>query len=291
MPAEPEPYILTPSILITGKSTIANEQLESPDDPRFSDHEALTGWDNERIKITLKWWELWKEDYLKDLQKFHAKGKTNKKPKVGQVVLISENNEKRRKWPLGVITELIPGRDGRVRAVKLRMATGNCLTRAVQCIFPLEVFQEDDNGGANAGALAQQHDQGEDNEPALALPDEQEELIEQRQPDNDVHPEQERPREEPQDHAAQLTEAEATEVPAEPVDPLANAVLAAPSPDEGRTDNAVLGREHVVTSVATRTSRSGRPLRAPERYRQMAWTEAVVRVGRPSERNQTVLTE
>ena len=55
------------------------------------------------------------------------------------------------------------------------MATGNCLTRAVQCIFPLEVFQEDDNGGANAGALAQQDDQL-----ALALPDDQEELIEQR---------------------------------------------------------------------------------------------------------------
>lgn len=60
---------------------------------------------------------------------------------VGDVVLIGADNRKRYEWPLGVIDELLPGKDGKVRVVKVRTASG-LLTRPLQRIFPLEVSQE-----------------------------------------------------------------------------------------------------------------------------------------------------
>jgi hypothetical protein len=45
------------------------------------------------------------------------------------------------KGPLAVVQELIPGRDGKVRLVKLRMASG-ILLRPVQRIYPLEIYDE-----------------------------------------------------------------------------------------------------------------------------------------------------
>ena len=42
-------------------------------------------------------------------------------------------------WKLGVVTELIPGRDGRIRAANVRVESGNILNRAIQCLYPLEI--------------------------------------------------------------------------------------------------------------------------------------------------------
>ena len=46
-------------------------------------------------------------------------------------------DKKRAKWRIGVVTDLIKGRDGVVRAAKLRVGT-SCIERAVQQLFPLE---------------------------------------------------------------------------------------------------------------------------------------------------------
>ncbi|GFV73828.1 uncharacterized protein TNCV_3540041 [Trichonephila clavipes] len=50
--------------------------------------------------------------------------------------------KKRINWPLAVIVELVPGRDGNVRTVKVKIQTGVFL-RPIQHIFPLEI---DSNG-------------------------------------------------------------------------------------------------------------------------------------------------
>ena len=47
-------------------------------------------------------------------------------------------NEDRNKWKLGIVEELIAGRDEVVRAVKLR-AGKSYLERAVQQLYPLEL--------------------------------------------------------------------------------------------------------------------------------------------------------
>ena len=58
-----------------------------------------------------------------------------------EVVLIGADDIKRGDWPLAVVEELIHGRDGKVRLVKLRTASGTLL-RPVQRIYPLEIYDE-----------------------------------------------------------------------------------------------------------------------------------------------------
>ncbi|EGI59350.1 hypothetical protein G5I_12490 [Acromyrmex echinatior] len=57
---------------------------------------------------------------------------------VGDVVLIENNLQKRLDWPLAVIREVYPGKDGYVRVVKLKTSKGE-LVRPIQKLIPLEV--------------------------------------------------------------------------------------------------------------------------------------------------------
>ena len=60
-------------------------------------------------------------------------------------------NEKRRSyWKIGIVAELISGRDGIVRAAKLRAGKSQ-LERAIQHLYPLEISC--DNVGASPGTL------------------------------------------------------------------------------------------------------------------------------------------
>ncbi|GFY35953.1 uncharacterized protein TNCV_4843251 [Trichonephila clavipes] len=58
--------------------------------------------------------------------------------KVGEIVLIEDPNKKRLYWPLGKVIELIPGRDGTVRILKLRCSNFEII-RPIQRVFPLEI--------------------------------------------------------------------------------------------------------------------------------------------------------
>ena len=59
--------------------------------------------------------------------------------KVGSLVLIREDNFPRMCWPLGIIIETHPGRDGLVRPVKVRTSQG-VVSRPIQLLYDLEVF-------------------------------------------------------------------------------------------------------------------------------------------------------
>jgi len=59
-----------------------------------------------------------------------------------EVVLLGVENSKSLEWPLAVVEELIPGRDGEVRLVKLRTASG-VLLRPIQRVYPLEIYDEE----------------------------------------------------------------------------------------------------------------------------------------------------
>ena len=58
-------------------------------------------------------------------------------PKMGELLVIKLEDKNSGKWRIGVVTDLIKGRDGVVRAAKLRVGT-SCIERAVQQLFPLE---------------------------------------------------------------------------------------------------------------------------------------------------------
>ncbi len=56
----------------------------------------------------------------------------------GGVVIIKGDEKDRNQWKLGIVEELLPGKDGVVRAVRLR-AGRNQLERPVQHLYPLEL--------------------------------------------------------------------------------------------------------------------------------------------------------
>ncbi|KAJ8969022.1 hypothetical protein NQ317_012213 [Molorchus minor] len=77
-----------------------------------------------------------RSEYLGQLKLIGGKRPLGK-VSLGDVVLIGNDNKKRLTWPLGRIVELIPGKDGTVRLVRVDTAKGQLL-RPLQRIYPLE---------------------------------------------------------------------------------------------------------------------------------------------------------
>ena len=85
-------------------------------------------------------WKRWTREYLTALREPHnlnSRGKS-RPLEIGDVVIIRSEEKNRGKWPLGIVEELFEGRDGVLRAVKLR-AGKTFLERAIQHLYPLEL--------------------------------------------------------------------------------------------------------------------------------------------------------
>ncbi|XP_054720734.1 uncharacterized protein LOC129230361 [Uloborus diversus] len=83
-----------------------------------------------------------RKEYLGQLIQKHDE-KPTREPRVGEIVLIGDDNKKRVFWPLAKIIELIPGRDKRVRAVRLKTQNG-IFVRPVERVYPLEIRTDDE---------------------------------------------------------------------------------------------------------------------------------------------------
>ena len=91
-----------------------------------------------RTKVLDESWRRWQTEYLLGLrERFSAKNSVCN-VKIGQVVMISEDNTPRLSWKLGIIEELIPSLDSHTRSVKLRTNYG-FLVRSVKKLIPLEL--------------------------------------------------------------------------------------------------------------------------------------------------------
>jgi hypothetical protein len=62
--------------------------------------------------------------------------------KVGDIVFVERDDQKRIFWPMARIVELFPGKDGVARMARLKTKSGE-LVRALQRLYPLEVSQEE----------------------------------------------------------------------------------------------------------------------------------------------------
>ena len=87
-------------------------------------------------------WRRWSSEYLRAPRERHRlKYGNSKNPlSVGDVVILKseERNRNRNYWPLGIIEKLIVGRDGVVRAERVRTRK-TVLERAIQRLYPLEL--------------------------------------------------------------------------------------------------------------------------------------------------------
>ena len=84
------------------------------------------------------YWKRWKQEYLHHLTVRNKWRKEEPPLQVGDIVLVSEDNVSRGKWPLARVTEVRPGRDGLVRTATVRTEK-SLLNRPVQRLHRLEI--------------------------------------------------------------------------------------------------------------------------------------------------------
>ena len=85
-------------------------------------------------------WSRWVKEYLPSLTKRSCWTEKTPNLEVGELVLVHEEDLKRRKWPLGRIVSVSPSEDGVVRVAKVKTKSGT-YTRPATKLYKLE-----DNG-------------------------------------------------------------------------------------------------------------------------------------------------
>ena len=126
--------ILTPNSLMFVSSNVL---------PEMQSHRVENGDLRKRAKFLKRCkdavWKRWKNEYVRGLRERHIMLKG--KPfvlSVGDVVIIKSDERNRGEWPLGIVETLCEGKDGVVRAVRLR-AGKSFMERPVQHLYPLEL--------------------------------------------------------------------------------------------------------------------------------------------------------
>ena len=155
-----DPQLLT---LLTEVESILNSRPLTPASDHVDDLEALTPnhillgqhrhWDymgeiSERDVLSrrrwkqvqalrLSFWNRWRREYLPTLTKRTRWNKQIPNYSEGELVILSDDDTKRSKWPLARITKLLPAKDGVVRVVEVRTKDG-VYTRPVVKLLKLE---------------------------------------------------------------------------------------------------------------------------------------------------------
>ena len=133
---DPQLPVLTPNLLLFGPPNLLPElehhHLESPDLRKRAKY-------LKRCKDAM--WRRWTDEYLRGLREQHRlKHQGNQSDVVvGDVMLVKDDERNREKWKMGIVDGLITGRDGIVRAARMKTATGSYLERALQQLYPLEL--------------------------------------------------------------------------------------------------------------------------------------------------------
>lgn len=137
-----EPQPLTPAHFLVGQRLTCLPPKPFPADtnhPTANKEEMTRRW-RYRQRLMTNFWNRWRREYLLDLKSAHRCDTPQPSLlKVGDVVLIGEDNTPRQSWRLGRIQELFPGRDGLVRSCTVRTSSGTLLRRPIQLLYPLEI--------------------------------------------------------------------------------------------------------------------------------------------------------
>ena len=91
-----------------------------------------------RQSVVDKFWVVWSSEYLRNLPPWRgvSQGHTLRE---GSVVLVEADHRPRLQWPLGIITQVFPGKDGLIRTVEVKTSSGK-LERSVQRVHDLEIM-------------------------------------------------------------------------------------------------------------------------------------------------------
>lgn len=111
--SSPEP--LTPNHILTMKSTIL-----APPPGRFVKEDLYLRKRWRRVQLLSNhFWTRWKKEYLLNLQQRQKWTKDQRNAKINDIVLLQEDTTPRNQWRMAKVVEVYPGKDGRVRRLKL----------------------------------------------------------------------------------------------------------------------------------------------------------------------------
>ncbi|GFW83142.1 integrase catalytic domain-containing protein [Trichonephila clavipes] len=125
--------VLTPHFLI-GRSitSIVEPDLTTLNENRLDNWPKIT-------KIIQLIWKRWSVDYLNSLQQRNKWHLEKNNAKIGDMVIIKEDNLPSCQWSLGRINNIYPGKDSQVRVEKVKI-TRDIFKRPISklCILPIE---------------------------------------------------------------------------------------------------------------------------------------------------------
>ena len=82
-------------------------------------------------------WKRWLREYIPTLQQRQKWIREKDNLKIGDVVLVLDNNSPRGRWLLGRVIKTFPGRDGKVRVAEIK-TKNSTLTRPISKLCLLE---------------------------------------------------------------------------------------------------------------------------------------------------------
>ena len=132
---------LTPGHFLIGKSLTIYPDKNISEIPE----NRLKFW-QQCTKIQQVFWKRWSVSYLNHLQNCPKWLKVFKNISPNDVVLLREDNVPPLQWPLARVLEVYPGKDNKVRVLKLKTPTG-VFTRSITKVSPL--FYDDSNISVN----------------------------------------------------------------------------------------------------------------------------------------------
>ena len=129
-----DPKPLTPSHFLNGRtSTELIETFENSSDITLAN---LTRRFKFRIRLLNNFWKIWPRDYLRSLIVHSDKPKRRGcNLKVGDVVLLNDEQKPRQMWPMGVVEETVMSQDGRMRSVIVGV-NGKTYNRSIEKLYP-----------------------------------------------------------------------------------------------------------------------------------------------------------
>jgi hypothetical protein len=127
---------ITPAMFLFDRSTAEVKDLDMRDANHYRKRLRF------RAKVIDELRKRFRSEYLGLLVQRQKPNHQSSNIRPGDIVLIGDDVKKRLQWPLARVLELIPGKDGLIRTVKLK--TESCtLIRPIQRVFPLEVSGND----------------------------------------------------------------------------------------------------------------------------------------------------
>ena len=111
--------VLTPGHFLVGKP------LEAIPDPAitYRSLSLLRRWHLCQALVR-HFWQRWSTEYVSTLHRFAKWHQPSRNIQVGDVVVLHMENTFPTKWPLARVMEVHPGKDGLVRVVTVKTATG-----------------------------------------------------------------------------------------------------------------------------------------------------------------------